>query len=91
MYQKWVGSQFKTDLKSYIHLPHIIDRIDIAIDLLSQGHILAPEFRDHPLKWAFTGIRECHISPDILLMYEIDKKKWIIYLVRIGSHSELFG
>jgi len=34
--------------------------------------------------------RECHINPDWLLMYEQDDNDLYLYLVRTGSHSDLF-
>ena len=35
--------------------------------------------------------RECHITPDWLLMYEIDGVDLYLYLTRTGTHSDLFG
>ena len=37
--------------------------------LLSQGHPLPPEARDHALHGNWTDFRECHISGDLLLIY----------------------
>ena len=37
-----------------------------------------------------TGCRECHITPDWLLIYEIDDGKLFLYLTRTGTHSDLF-
>ncbi|WRC94905.1 type II toxin-antitoxin system YafQ family toxin [Helicobacter pylori] len=34
--------------------------------------------------------RECHLQPDLLLVYQIKKPKNTLFLVRLGSHSELF-
>jgi len=36
------------------------------------------------------GCRECHITPDWLLIYEVDGDELILYLTRTGSHSDLF-
>lgn len=44
--------------------------------------------RDHGLSGNWAGFRECHIKPDLLLIYE--KPEGILRLVRLGSHSELF-
>jgi mRNA interferase YafQ len=45
---------------------------------------------DHPLSGDYIGVRECHIKPDVLLIYWIDEKNKTLVLERIGSHSELF-
>lgn len=44
--------------------------------------------RDHGLSGNWTGFRECHVKPDLLLIYE--KPEGVLRLVRLGSHSELF-
>ena len=36
------------------------------------------------------GKRECHIEPDFLLVYQIVKSVVILYLIRVGSHSEIY-
>ena len=47
--------------------------------------------RDHALKGDFKGYRECHIKPDVLLIYKIEKDVLILVLADIGSHTNLFG
>ena len=47
------------------------------------------KYCDHELKGNLKDYRECHIKPDLLLIYEPNDK--VIQLVRIGSHSELYG
>ena len=46
------------------------------------------EYKPHPLTGDYAGCMECHIEGDFLLIW-IDHDD--IYLVRLGSHSELFG
>jgi len=43
---------------------------------------------DHALTGDYFGFRECHVKPDVLLVYDVDAE--YLYLVRLGSHSELF-
>lgn len=51
---------------------------------------LEPRHRDHDLTGDWIGHRECHIKPDLLLIYrKVGDDKLI--LARLGSHSELFG
>lgn len=51
---------------------------------------LAPKHRDHELTGDWGGYRECHIKPDLLLIYRKTDTD-ILRLARLGSHSELFG
>lgn len=54
-----------------------------------QNESLPPESLDHSLAGNWSGFREFHMSGDLLVIYKIDNN--ILNLVRIGSHSELFG
>ena len=51
---------------------------------------LAAKYNVHPLKGTYNGCLECHIEPDWLLIYQIDKITNEIYYVRTGTHSDLF-
>ena len=64
--------------------------LDEVIKLLSQAQPLPPKYHDHPLKGKFMAYRECHIRPDWLLIYKIDKKVLTLVLIRTGTHSDLF-
>ena len=68
---------------------HILE-IDRVIDLLAESKILPIKYQDHYLTGEFTGCRECHIRPDLLLIYKIEKDILILTLINIGRHSELF-
>ncbi|KOR31824.1 hypothetical protein TI05_11155 [Achromatium sp. WMS3] len=57
--------------------------------LLSQNKPLPPEARDHALIGDWADFRECHISSDVLLIYQMVDVN-VVKLVRIGSHSQLF-
>ena len=48
------------------------------------------KFRDHDLTGNYKGCRECHIQPDWLLVYEVNNDELILYLIRTGTHSDLF-
>ncbi|MBR4140158.1 MAG: type II toxin-antitoxin system YafQ family toxin [Campylobacter sp.] len=62
-----------------------------VINLLLNGEKLPAKNKDHSLTGNFKDYRECHIKPDLLMVYKIDKSVLILYCFRIGSHSELFG
>ena len=60
------------------------------ITILMAENGLPDRNRDHQLSGEYSGRRECHIEPDWLLIYKINKDQGILYLIRTGSHSELF-
>jgi len=61
---------------------------DVILTLLERKP-LAPKYRDHTLTGNFAGFRECHILPDWLLMYKVDKSRLILTASRTGTHSDL--
>ena len=67
-----------------------IDLLFQIIDRLSEGEVLEPKFKDHKLSGEYYGKRECHIEPDFLLIYQIIDEEIVLYVVRVGTHSELF-
>ncbi|ECL1917634.1 type II toxin-antitoxin system YafQ family toxin [Campylobacter jejuni] len=60
------------------------------IESLANDESLEPKYKDHALKGDFLGFRECHIKPDLLLIYQKQDDEIILYCLDIGSHSELF-
>ena len=64
--------------------------LDEVVKLLSEQKPLQAKHKDHALKGDFAGYRECHIRPNWLLMYKIDKLILTLVLVRTGTHSDLF-
>lgn len=63
--------------------------LDDIVLRLAHGESLDPKYRDHELTGNYKGKRECHITPDWLLIYEQTENQLVLY--RTGSHSELFG
>lgn len=57
--------------------------------LLLNDKPLPQQYKDHELIGNWKGFRECHIKPDLLLIYR--KNDDLLQLVRLGSHSELFN
>ena len=57
------------------------------IEKLSNGEVLEQKYNDHKLKGNY---RECHIKPDLLLIYQRQEKILILTCISVGSHSELF-
>ena len=61
--------------------------IEVVYNLLN-GNPLDTKYKDHQLKGNLRELRECHIKPDLLLVYRIENAT--LELVDIGSHSDLF-
>lgn len=67
-----------------------IELVNNLILALSDESPLDQRYRNHKLLGKYQECYECHVKPDLLLIYQIDQKDQILYLVRVGSHSRLF-
>ena len=85
-----LSNQFKRDLKLAHKRKLDIALLNAVVEILANEEKLAPKHRDHELKGNFAGFRECHISPDWLLIYRVDGDDLILFLSRTGSHADLF-
>ena len=66
---------------------------EVMLLLVANDAPHGPEWKDHPLKGEWTGMRECHVGGDFLLIYEVDDalgRSGTVNFVRAGTHSELF-
>ncbi|HSX04503.1 MAG TPA: type II toxin-antitoxin system YafQ family toxin [Rhabdochlamydiaceae bacterium] len=81
-------TQFKRDVKQASKRGKNIKTIMAIMTKLAKGETLEPKHRDHKLSGDYVNHRECHIEPDWLLIYKIEKD--IIVFVRTGTHSDLF-
>jgi len=89
MYEIFRTSSFKKDYKKLsIQDKEIVKKV---VTLLADGEELAQEYKDHKLIGNYLGCRECHLRPDLLLIYRIDNNILELALTRVGSHSKLFG
>ena len=81
------GNAFRRDLKLCRKRGVRLDRLDGAIDLLRADTALPVSYHSHKLqgKWR---VWECHILPDLLLIYDFDEAS--VTLIRLGSHSDFF-
>ena len=68
-----------------------IEEIDAVVDAISANNRLPISYHDHPLSGEWIGHRECHVKPDLLLIYKIEKEVLILLLADIGTHANLFG
>ena len=83
-------TQFKKDLKAAIRQHRDLTLLENVIDTLARREPLPAQHRDHALAGSFRNHRECHITPDWLLIYQIKEDTLILSLARLGSHAKLF-
>ncbi|NOU11383.1 MAG: type II toxin-antitoxin system YafQ family toxin [Nitrospira sp.] len=87
------ATAFKRDFKRVKATPRHSKDIDAllsaVLEKLVADHALPRSTRDHELSGNWKGYRECHLKPDLLLMYRKPDAD-TLRLVRLGSHSELF-
>lgn len=83
-------TRFQKDLKRLQKRGYDISLLTAVIKKLANGESLPAKNRDHYLSGDYSGTRECHITPDWLLIYEIENEELILYLTRTGTHSDLF-
>ena len=81
---------FKKDYKRIVKRGYNVSLLEEVIDQLANKIPLPKKYKDHGLSGNYDGFRECHITPDWLLIYKIDDSELILYLTRTGSHSDLF-
>ena len=84
------SGQFKKDLKKYKHKDTVLKELENVLDILIKGDKLPSKYFNHCLVGEFKDCFECHVKPDILLVYKVKKEEIIILLLRIGSHSDVF-
>lgn len=86
------NTKFKTDSKRLMRSGRFSEsdekKLFHVIETLAKGKQLEQKHRDHPLAGNWSNYRECHIKPDLLLIYKIEGDT--LKLVRLGSHSDLF-
>lgn len=72
------------------HRKDVDSLVSAAVELLLSDQNLPDTNRDHALAGVWLGYRECHVKPDLLLIYRKPNAD-TLRLARLGSHSELFG
>ena len=83
-------NKFQKDLKRVQKRGYDLTLLKEIIKKLANGETLPEKNKDHFLTGNYAGKRECHITPDWLLIYEIDGENLFLYLTRTGTHSDLF-
>ena len=87
---EWTTSfkrDFKRELKGKFRAV-VEGDLFVIIERLAKDEILEPRFGDHALSGNWKKHRDCHIKPDLVLIYLKPDEETIV-LERLGSHSEL--
>lgn len=91
MFTLTYAREFKKQFKRLQRNPQFhIERLDYVLGQLQKHITLEPRYQLHKLTGNFVGCYECHLQPDVLLIFEVEETTKVIYLLQIGSHSDLF-
>jgi addiction module toxin, relE/stbE family len=90
MYKIRPTVKFQKDLKRIQKRGYNISLLTDVLNILANGEKLPRKYKDHSLIGNYKNCRECYITPDWLLIYEISNEELILYLTRTGTHSDLF-
>ncbi|MBP5640483.1 MAG: type II toxin-antitoxin system YafQ family toxin [Victivallales bacterium] len=83
-------SHFKKDYRLVQRRGLDMAAFDKVIEMLAEGQALPDDYHDHLLIGNYKGCRECHITPDWLLIYKLFEDVLVLELTRTGTHSDLF-
>ena len=83
--------QFEGDYRLMVKRGKDIERLKTVMRRLINQQSLESRYHDHALTGNLRGHRDCHIDPDWILIYRIDRDQQEIIFVRTGSHADLFG
>jgi mRNA interferase YafQ len=81
--------KFSKDFKKILKRGNDMTKLEKVVDDLILNKPLDKKYLDHALKGEYSDCRECHIEPDWLLIYIVEKEE--IVFVRTGTHADLFG
>ena len=85
-----MSKRFRQDLKRAKKRGFDLMQLETVIDKIANRELLELKYHDHNLSGDLSGFRECHISPDWLLVYRVEDNELELFLFRTGTHSDLF-
>lgn len=85
-------SKFKKQLKKLVKQGKNIEELKEVITRLANLEELESKYKNHNLinNKTYNNYKECHIRPELLLIYQYNDEKLLLLLINVGSHSELF-
>ena len=90
MYSTTYSARFFKDLKRCEKRGWDTEKLRDVVDKLQNEALLDPKYKTHPLRGEYRGYMECHVEPDWILIYTVDKTNKLIRIARTGTHSDLF-
>jgi mRNA interferase YafQ len=81
-------NQFRADLKRQKRRSANIEELIAVVEMLAEYGEVPAGYQPHKLSGEWTGVWECHIEPDWLLIYSITEEE--VLLIRTGTHDDLF-
>ena len=90
MYKIEYSTRMRRDMKRMKKRGKDLSKLTDVLALLASGNPLPPRYRDHMLTENLAGMRECHIEPDWLLIYQIFEDTLVLLATATGSHADLF-
>ncbi len=91
MLQRIFTKQFSRDLKRAVRRGKDLKKITSVIDLLCAQGPLPVSLHDHALTGNYAGYRDCHVEPNLILIYRIVHDQLQLVCVHLGTHADLFG
>ncbi len=85
------STSFKRDFKRAVKRGKDPEKIKQVVRILCAQTPLPPALHDHPLKGKYSGYRDCHVEPDLVLIYRVVQDQLQLICFRLGTHSDLFG
>lgn len=83
------SNRFLRDVKRMEKRNKDLDKLTTVIKIIASGEKLPDKYDDHAMTGNWKGHRDCHIEPDWVLIYRIEKDTLFLTLSRTGSHSDL--
>ena len=85
------SAKFKREAKRLSKNRALVAELLAVVNMLAADIPLPQKYCDHPLHNNWEGCRDCHIRPDVVLVYQKTADGIELLLLRVGSHSEVFG
>lgn len=84
------AKSFEHDLKLAVRRGKDPEKVKAVVKLLCSEAPLPAALRDHALKGKYSGFRDCHVEPDLVLVYRVVRRQLQLTCVHLGTHSDLF-
>lgn len=91
MYQIHFTNKMKRDVRRMQKRGKNIKKLQDVLDIIANAKVLPKSANDYQLSGEMADFRECHIEPDWLLVYRLEKEELILIATETGTHSDLFG